>query len=229
MSIVDSKMMGYITSKSRPNSNIGNGKRMADKKGATLKVVIDASASVLKLWARGEDRRVVYPLINLQEEKQSKGLDFKTKIKKKQSKGWDFKNKIKKKQSKGWDFKTKPRRNKGWDFVNIWQKGEDLCLRDLGRLESIVAVETRKRLGWTTNVSEENWSASQLSSESRQKKGFKLQRGRRRNQIWGKEREYPSEKTKVGTVVEEEESMVTGEDERERAAITESGGVSGGK
>ena len=44
--------------------------------------------------------------------------------------------------------------------------------------------------------------------------------------------EYPSEKTKVGTVVaaEEEESMVTGEDERERAAITESGGgVSGGK
>lgn len=41
-------------------------------------------------------------------------------------------------------------------------------------------------------------------------------------------REYPSEKTNEGTA-EEEESMVTGEDERERATMTESGGESAGK
>lgn len=43
-------------------------------------------------------------------------------------------------------------------------------------------------------------------------------------------REYPSEKTNEGTAEEEEEeSMVTGEDERERATMTESGGESAGK
>ena len=38
---------------------------MANKKGCTLKVVIDARASVLKLRARGEDTSIIHPLINL--------------------------------------------------------------------------------------------------------------------------------------------------------------------